>query len=161
MFTLMSGLAERGETACKARAMRLLPVPFSPVIRTLASEGPTLSMSSRTGRIDAEFATNSPPVTTPPSSLRSRSSRKALFSASRCWFRRRARASSIWVWAMASTRALSHGFWMKSPAPRRIASTAKSMVAHAVMTITGGAPSSARTRASKSRPSCPEVVSRV
>ena len=37
----------------------------------------------------------------------------------------------------ASTRSLSHGFWTKSRAPRRIASTARSTVPQAVMTMTG------------------------
>ena len=38
---------------------------------------------------------------------------------------------------MAESRALSHGFWMKSRAPRRIASTASSTLPQAVITITG------------------------
>ena len=38
---------------------------------------------------------------------------------------------------MASSRALSHGFWMKSRAPRRMASTASSTLPQAVMTTTG------------------------
>ena len=38
---------------------------------------------------------------------------------------------------MASSRALSHGFWTKSRAPRRIASTATSTLPQAVITTTG------------------------
>ena len=34
------GRPARGDTACSACATRLLPVPFSPVISTLASDGP-------------------------------------------------------------------------------------------------------------------------
>ena len=45
--------------------------------------------------------------------------------------------SSIWVRTIASSRALSHGFWMKSRAPRRIASTATSTLPQAVITTTG------------------------
>ena len=61
---------------------------------------------------------------------------------------------------MAVSRGLSHGFVMKSRAPRRIASTAKSTLAHAVITTTGSEESMAWIFGSRSRPSCPEVVSR-
>ena len=37
----------------------------------------------------------------------------------------------------AISRSLSQGFWMKSQAPRRIASTARSKLLQAVITITG------------------------
>ena len=63
--------------------------------------------------------------------------RRMRFSASRRWARRTARWRSIWVRRMVSRRALSQGFWMKSCAPRRMASTATSTLAHAVMTMTG------------------------
>ena len=46
----------RTETACSAWATTPLPVPFSPVIRTLASDGPTRAMTSSTGRIAADWA---------------------------------------------------------------------------------------------------------
>ena len=59
------------------------------------------------------------------------------FSASsRCW-RRSARASSTCVRTIVSSRAFSHGFWTKSRAPRRIASTATSTLPQAVITTTG------------------------
>ena len=47
---------------------------------------------------------------------------------------------------MASSRALSHGFWMKSRAPRRMASTASSMLPQAVIRTTGSVLSMARIR---------------
>ena len=61
----------------------------------------------------------------------------ARFSASSRCCRRSARASSTCVRTIASSRALSHGFWTKSRAPRRIASTATSTLPQAVITITG------------------------
>ncbi len=48
-----------------------------------------------------------------------------------------ARPSSVCVRTIDSSRSLSHGFWMKSRAPRRIASTATSTEPHAVITTTG------------------------
>ena len=50
-LTVTIGRLARGDTACSACATRLLPVPFSPVISTLASDGPTRAMISSTGRI--------------------------------------------------------------------------------------------------------------
>ena len=88
------------------------------------------------------------------------SSRRRLISASRRWPRRRARPSSTWVRTMARSRAFSQGFWMKSRAPRRMASTASSMLPQAVITTTGSEASISRMRASRSSPSWPEVVSR-
>ena len=85
----------------------------------------------------------------------------ARFSASSRWRRRSARPSSTWVRRCDSRRALSQGFSMKSRAPRRIASTASSTLPQAVITTTGRVASRARIRASRSRPSRPEVVSRV
>ena len=75
-----------------------------------------------------------------------------------CAARGRVRSASCRI---AESRALSHGFWMKSRAPRRMASTASSTQPHAVITITGSVVSSVWMRLSRSRPSCPEVVSRV
>ena len=62
---------------------------------------------------------------------------------------------------METRRSLSHGFWMKSRAPRRMASTASCTLAQAVITITGRLLSMATISESSVRPSCPEVVSRV
>ncbi len=56
VLTVTIGMAARRETACRARAMTPLPVPFSPVISTLASEGPTRSTSSRIGCISGDSA---------------------------------------------------------------------------------------------------------
>ena len=142
---------ERNETECSVCATRPLPVPFSPVISTLASDGPTREITSSTGRMAAEWAI----------SCGKRSARSAEFSASRRWPLRSARPSSIWVLRIADSRALSQGFWMKSRAPRRMASTASSTDPQAVITITGSVVSRLWMRFSRSRPSSPEVVSRV
>ena len=89
------------------------------------------------------------------------SPRSSEFSASRRCPLRSALASSTCVRTIASSRALSHGFWMKSRAPRRIASTATSTLPQAVMTTIGSvridAPGSATAGSS---PSSPDVVSR-
>jgi len=83
------------------------------------------------------------------------------FSASRRWPRRSAWPRAIWVRSVVRRRVLSQGFWTKSRAPRRIASTARSTVPQAVITMTGRSSSSSRIRPSRSRPSAPDVVSRV
>ena len=61
-----------------------VPVPFSPVMKTLASEGPTREMTSSTGRIEGDWAM----------SCGKRSERRARFSASRRWPLRRAHFSA-------------------------------------------------------------------
>ena len=61
MLTEMNGRPARSETAWIAWATRPLPVPFSPVMRTLASDGPTRAMSSSTGRIAADWAISAGP----------------------------------------------------------------------------------------------------
>ena len=55
-FTVTIGRGARGDTACSACATRLLPVPFSPLISTLASDGPTRAITSSTGRIAGDSA---------------------------------------------------------------------------------------------------------
>ena len=87
--------------------------------------------------------------------------RSTRFSSSSRRLRRSAWASSTCARSVAARRALSHGFSTKSRAPRLIASTATSTLPHAVMTTTGSVGSSAWRRVSRSRPSRPEVVSRV
>ena len=94
-------------------------------------------------------------------SFGSPSPRSSEFSASSRWPLRSAWLSSICVRMIASSRALSHGFWMKSRAPRRMASTAISTLPQAVITTTGSVGSSAWMRDSRFSPSSPEVVSRV
>ena len=151
-LTVTSGRAARGETACSACATSSLPVPFSPVISTLASDGPTRSISSQhrphrrrlgdeRGAAVAVAARGSPPRAARP--------------------RRRRAPSSTCVRTIASSRSLSHGFWTKSRAPRRIASTARSTLPQAVITTTGSVgvelPESAR--AGPALPA-PDVVSR-
>ncbi len=127
VLTVTSGRVERSETECSVCATSPLPVPFSPVISTLASDGPTREITSSTGRMAADCAIN----------CGKRSARRARFSASSRCPLRSARPSSIWVLRMAESRALSQGFWMKSRAPRRMASTASSTEPQAVITITG------------------------
>jgi hypothetical protein len=126
-FTITIGRDARLDTACSARATTPLPVPFSPSTRTFASEGPTREITCSTPCIDGDSAM----------SFGIPSPRSSEFSASSRWPFRSAWLSSICVRMIASSRALSHGFWMKSRAPRRIASTATSTLPQAVMTTTG------------------------
>ena len=113
-LTVTIGRLARGDTACSACATRLLPVPFSPVMSTLASDGPTRATISSTGRIAGDSAR----IGEWPSAC------GAWLAASSWRPRRSARPSSVCVRTIASSRSLSHGFWTKSRAPRRIASTA-------------------------------------
>ena len=55
-FTATSGRAARGEAACTHWATTSLPVPCSPRMSTLASDGATRSMSCSTGRMIADSA---------------------------------------------------------------------------------------------------------
>ena len=80
------------------------------------------------------------------------SARSRRASASRCCVRCRARCSSTWVRRIASRRSFSHGFWMKSRAPRRMASTASPTLPQAVITMTGMLLSRATISESRSRP---------
>ena len=145
VLTETKAAAARGDASCRACARSDLPVPFSPVMRTLASDGPTRASTCSTGCMAGERATSG-------GAPRGRSS---AFSASSRRLRRSARPSSTWVRSTASSRALSQGFWMKSPAPRRMASTAMSTVPQAVMTTTGIVVSRRRISASRSRPFAP------
>ena len=149
-LTITIGRDARLDTACSARATTPLPVPFSPRIRTLASDGPTREMTCSTACIAGDSAI----------SLGMPSPRSSEFSASRRWPLRSAWLSSICVRMIASSRALSHGFWMKSRAPRRIASTATSTLPQAVITTTGSVGSMPWMRDSRFEPSSPDVVSR-
>ncbi len=65
------------------------------------------------------------------------SARSSRFSASRRSPRRIALLRSICVFTILSRRSFSQGFWTKSRAPRRMASTARPTVPQAVITITG------------------------
>ena len=80
------------------------------------------------------------------------SPRSSEFSASSRCPLRSAWLSSICVRMMASSRALSQGFWMKSRAPRRIASTATSTLPQAVITTTGSVGSTPWMRDSRFEP---------
>ena len=150
-FTTTRGLPARGETRCTAWATVPFPDPFSPGDEDVGVGGADArSIMSRIGRMAGASAMRRGPS----------SPRRARFSASSRCPRRRARASSAWVARIESRRAFSQGFCTKSRAPRRMASTATSTVAHAVMTTTGSSGSRPRMRESRSRPSCPDVVSR-
>ena len=116
----------------------------------MASDGPTREITCSTFCIAGDSAISFG-MPSPRSSEFSASSRCPLRSA---WL------SSICVRMIASSRALSQGFWMKSRAPRRIASTATSTLPQAVITTTGSVGSTPWMRDSRLRPSSPEVVSR-
>ncbi len=150
VLTVIRGLDARPETAWSACATTPFPVPFSPVMMTFASEGPMRSINSSTGRMEGASAI----------SVGRPSARNSRFSASRRCPRRSAWPSSICVRRMVSRRAFSQGFWTKSRAPRRMASTATSTLPQAVITITGSVLSRVWRRHSRSSPSWPEVVSR-
>ncbi len=150
-FTVTRILLERSEMAWRVWAITSLPEPGSPVINTLASDGPTREINCRIGCIAGDSAIR-----------RGRpSARRRRFSASRRWLRRNASLRANCVFNTESRRAFSQGLRMKSRAPRRIASTASSTLPQAVITITGIMLSMVWMRVSRSRPSWPEVVSRV
>ena len=149
IFTVIIACDARGETAWIARATRLFPVPFSPVIRTLASDGATRETISTTGRIAGDCAIKFGMVP-----------RRSSFCASSFRSRRSAEASSICVFTMANNRWLSQGLVTKSRAPRFIASTANSTVAQAVITTIGRVLSICRILGMADKPSWPDVVSR-
>ena len=151
VFTATKAREARGESACKVCATTSLPVPWSPVMRTFASDGPTREIVSMTACMEGALAMKS--------GLPSARSRR--FSASSRAARCRARCSSTCVRMIEMRRSFSQGFWIKSRAPRRIASTASSTLAQAVITITGTVASSETICDRRSSPSWPEVVSRV
>ena len=157
VLTVTSASPTRGESSWRTWAIRLLPVPCSPVISTLASDGAIRSTSSITGRMAADSAI----IRSERSGRSDPDPRRIRFSASRRWPRRSARESSTWVARIEISRALSHGFSTKSRAPRRIDSTATSTLAQAVITTTGRVGSRPCSFSSRSSPSRPEVVSRV
>ena len=127
VLTLTRDLSLRVEAACSTRATIPLPAPFSPVIRTLACEGPTRAIASSTGCIARASAIMNGRL----------SPRSRIFSCSSCRPLRNARPSSTWVRSTASSRSFFHGLVTKSRAPRRIASTASSTLPQAVITTTG------------------------
>ena len=127
MFTVTMGCAARSLTACSVRATTSLPVPGSPVISTLASDGPTRAMSCSTGCIAGASAIMGPAIGLQEPVLGFQPPRRDA----------RPRKAPTACVTMASRRALSQGFWTKSLAPRRMASTAISTLPHAVMTTTG------------------------
>ena len=151
VLTATIGMEARGDRMCSVRATTSFPVPCSPVTITLASEGPMRAMVCNTGCMAGADAIKSGAP----------SARNRRASASRCWVRCNARCNSTWVRKMASRRSFSQGFWIKSRAPRRMASTASRTLPHAVITITGRLLSKETICDNRSRPSCPDVVSRV
>src|SRR5947209_4613371 len=142
-LTVTMGLVARADKAWSVLATTSLPVPCSPVTKTLASEGPICAISSMTGAIAGELARK----------VGRDSARKRRFSASRREACRKAWRKSICVRRMESKRLFSQGLAMKSRAPRRMASTANSMLLQAVMTTTGTVLSRTWMRVSRSSPS--------
>ncbi len=126
-LTEMKDFSARFDQSCIRRASRLLPVPGSPVISTLASDGATCRARRTTSCIGAGLATRLPPSP----------ARRIAFSSASRRPRWRACASATWFRSTLSSRWLFQGFSTKSLAPRRIACTATSTVAHAVITTTG------------------------
>jgi hypothetical protein len=115
-LTLTKGPSARGEREWISPAITSFPVPVSPVISTVLREGAT-----RRARSTATRSAWLVPMMPSGGSRRSTRARKAPTSrASRaCSTARRTRISSC---------SRSKGFWTKSNAPSRIASTAVSMV---------------------------------
>ena len=133
-FTVTSGRVGAAETAWSACATVPLPVPFSPVIRTFASDGPTRAISSSTGRIAADSAMQR--------RLRRPAAQRAVLGLEPLAAPQRAAELDLRADDRRAARSFSHGFWTKSRAPRRIASTATSTLPHAVITTTGSGVSS-------------------
>jgi DNA-binding NtrC family response regulator len=126
-LTEMNERSARSDQSWISFASRLLPVPGSPVISTLASERATWRASFTTSCIGLELATSC--VSPVP--------RRIAFSSSSRRPRRRASASFTWLRSTESRRWLFQGFSRKSLAPTCIAFTATSTLAQAVITITG------------------------
>ena len=102
MLTATKPRDERGDEACSQLATNSFPVPCSPDMSTLASDGPMRSISCNTGRMRAESATRA--------GRGDDAERRAEFSLSNRCARRNARPNSIARRTVASNRALSHGF---------------------------------------------------
>ena len=143
-LTSISGLDARGPPAWIARAIRLLPVPVSPMISTWPSAWATSRMVSRSFST-AGLDPISRRITTLPSESSRRSARVS---------RVRARASPALRQSSAS-RSGSNGFSTKSKAPIRIASTAIGTSPWPVIRITGSPGSIDCSRRSSAMPSMP------
>ncbi len=141
-FTFMNGFDARGLFLCRASASSSLPVPLSPVISTGAPVGATRAAMASTSR----RALLSPIIFLRSKGLGVSDGVDPLLSL-------RLRAVAI----RSSRRLLSHGFVMKSKAPFLIPSTARSMLPHAVISITGVSGRKSFTCLSSVRPSEPEV----
>ena len=143
-MTATKTFSARGDRTWIRRATASLPVPLSPVIRTVASVRATRSAISRTRSMAGETLTTS--RSTPVARIRrSRTSavrrcRSRAFSTAR-------RSCSRW-----------NGFPMKSYAPSFIASTAVSTFPNAVMTSTGTSRDAFRIRRSTSIPEIPGIL---
>ena len=154
-LTATNGLRRRASTAaCSRLATTSLPVPCSPVMSTFASDGATRSI---------ELAA---PASSPATSAMNVGSSRALqprvlvLAAAGCARSARAqlelrRAASRPAARCPTASGCSRARRAASPRPRR------STLPHAVITTTGSVGSSSRIRASRSKPSWPDVVSRV
>ena len=121
-----SGLPARGPQAWSALAIRLLPVPVSPWIRTWPSAWETSRIVSRRASTAGLLPMNRLSRTVPSDSSR-RSARDSSV---------RSRAASA-LWQSSARISGSKGFSTKSKAPMRIASTAIGTSPCPVIRITG------------------------
>ena len=150
--TLTISCLWRGESACISRASISFPVPFSPVIRILASVTATFSTSRRSrcmaglspqymacGVIEALLL----PVALPGMAEVFLWLADAAFSNV---------STNFW---------LSHGFTMKSVAPSLMPRTARSISAYAVKSTTGRAGCSFLISCSQYSPSFPVLMPEV
>ena len=140
--------------AWSACATMPLPVPFSPVISTLASEGPTRAIELQHrlhGRRLGDERRRAGPV----------GAQRAVLGLEPLAAPQRAPELDLGAQGREQALVLPGLLHEVAGAPRRIASTATSTLPHAVITITGSGESSCWSRDSSESPSWPEVVSRV
>ena len=126
-FTSTKGAAARGLFACSQRATSSLPVPFSPVISTRASQGATLSMSWRTCSISGEM-----PIIRPACAVRALRQRFGAAAGAAG-----AGGLSRACWIDCSRWFMSMGLVRKSWAPLRTARTAESIDASSERAMKG------------------------
>ncbi len=140
---LTKGAPARGDIRCSASATSSLPVPVSPVIRTVDGEGARRWIRCRTASMPEDCRTR------PHDAASEKGPRNSCRARSAC-------PSPLAT--ISRTLVLSNGLVRKSSAPCLIASTAASIVPCAVRRITGisGKPSFRRRR--RARPSIPGIL---
>ncbi len=137
-FIFSSGPLARLLARWMARATSSLPVPRSPVMKTVAVAFAARPICSRRSTMERLSPMSSP---TWPACLR-----RALASAS-------ARTRRMMLSSTRSRRSVERGFSRKSLAPRRVARTAASMVAWPLIMTTGRSLPAVRMRWSRPTPS--------